>query len=152
MVLVDRSEDCGFAPSVLKNCKMMMYLGNLWSNVPQIRLSADAEKHLTRPQVALKMVQSLISELFQYVSPVLKSPTPSVHQDWTVSRKSLRTSSTAAASQSIPTQSKLEAAHASIAKPSNSICFNFLSNRKPRFASTQDLAATLHRGLEIIES
>ncbi|KAL0451926.1 UNVERIFIED_CONTAM: Kinesin-like protein KIN-12B [Sesamum latifolium] len=148
-----QSEDVGFAPSVVEKLQNDDVSRELVEQCPSIRLSADAEN---TPDKATSCIEDGTESNLRIVpidvSPVLKSPTPSVSPRLDSSRKSLRTSSTAAASQSIPTQSKLEAAHASIAKPSNSICFNFLSNRKPRFASTQDLAATLHRGLEIIES
>lgn len=86
------------------------------------------------------------------VSPVLKLPTPSVSPRLDSSRKSLRTLSTLTASQSFPTKSNVITENASNAKTSNSICMNSLSNRRSCFASTEHLAATLHRGLEIIES
>ncbi|KAM7486192.1 hypothetical protein LguiA_002201 [Lonicera macranthoides] len=79
------------------------------------------------------------------VSPVLESPTPSVspraNND---SRKSLRTSSMSTASQKDLS-----------AKPSNSsICMKSLSTQSSKscFQPTDNLAASLHRGLEIIDS
>ncbi|GER27848.1 phragmoplast-associated kinesin-related protein [Striga asiatica] len=85
--------------------------------------------------------------------PVLKFPSPSVSPKPNSCRKSLRTSSTVTASQSFPTQSNLKAVRASMAKPSSSnFCLYSLSNRNSCFASTDHLAETLHRGLEIIES
>lgn len=78
------------------------------------------------------------------VSPVLESPTPSVspraNND---SRKSLRTSSMSTASQKDLS-----------AKPSNSICMNSRSTQRSKscFQPTDHLAASLHRGLEIIDS
>ncbi|KAI3470080.1 hypothetical protein Pfo_026743 [Paulownia fortunei] len=120
---------------------------------PSMQLSADAEN---TPEKSTNCIEdgadSDLSIVPIDVSPVLKSPTPSVSPRLNSSRKSLRTSSTVTASQSFPTQSNLKAAKASIAKPSNSICLNSFSNRKSCFASTEHLAATLHRGLEIIES
>ncbi|GER32660.1 phragmoplast-associated kinesin-related protein [Striga asiatica] len=86
------------------------------------------------------------------VPPVLKSPAPSVSPKLNNSRKSLRTSSTVTASQSFPTQIGLKDVKASMTKPSKSICLNSLSTRRSCFASTDQLAATLHRGLEVIES
>lgn len=81
-------------------------------------------------------------------TPVLKSPTPSVSPRLTSSRKSLRSPSTITASQS-----KLNAANSSMAKhPNNSIIVNPQSTRKSCFASTEQLAATLHQGLEMIQS
>ncbi|KAH6770100.1 phragmoplast-associated kinesin-related protein [Perilla frutescens var. hirtella] len=81
------------------------------------------------------------------VPRVLKSPTPSVSPRLSNSRKSLRTSSTITASQS-----NLNAEKASIAKPTNSILLNPRSSRKSCFTSTEQLAATLHQGLELIQS
>ncbi|XP_057773195.1 kinesin-like protein KIN-12B [Salvia miltiorrhiza] len=81
------------------------------------------------------------------VPPVLKSPIPSVSPRVTSSRKSLRSSSTITASQS-----NFNAANESIAKPTNNILLNSQSTRKSCFASTEQLAATLHHGLEIIQS
>lgn len=82
------------------------------------------------------------------VPPVLRSPAPSVSPRLTSSRKSLRSSSTITASQS-----NLNAANASIANHlNNSILLNSRSTCKSGFASTEQLAATLHQGLEIIQS
>ncbi|KAL3829272.1 hypothetical protein ACJIZ3_018074 [Penstemon smallii] len=118
-----------------------------------VQLSADTKN---TPEKSTNCIRdgaaSSLSIVSTDVSPVLKSPAPSVSPRMNNSRKSLRTSSTISASQSIPTQSKVESAPASIPKPSNSICLNFPSNRKSSFASTKQLAASLHRGLEIIES
>ncbi|KAK4483353.1 hypothetical protein RD792_010539 [Penstemon davidsonii] len=118
-----------------------------------VQLSADTKN---TPEKSTNCIRdgaaSSLSIVSTDVSPVLKSPAPSVSPRMNNSRKSLRTSSTMSASQSIPTESKVESAPASIPKPSNSICLNFPSNRKSSFASTKQLAASLHRGLEIIES
>ncbi|KAK4420079.1 Kinesin-like protein KIN-12B [Sesamum alatum] len=147
------SEEVGSTPSVVENLQNDDESRELVEQCPSIQLSADAENTPERATNCIEDgTESNLSIVPIDVLPALKSPTPSVSPRLNSGRKSLRTSSTAAASQSIPTQSKLEAAHASIAKPSNSICLNSLSNRKPRFASTQHLAATLHHGLEIIES
>ncbi|KAL8048654.1 hypothetical protein ABFX02_07G081100 [Erythranthe guttata] len=112
----------------------------------EMQLSADVE---ITPD---KSIRSDLSVVPIDLPPVLKSPAPSVSPRLNSSRKSLRTSSTSTASQSFPTQSNLKDENASISKPSNSICMNSLSNRKSCFASTKHLAASLHRGLEIIES
>lgn len=81
-------------------------------------------------------------------TPVLNSPTPSVSPRLTSSRKSLRSSSAVIASQS-----NLNAANTSMAKhPYNSIIVNSQSTGKSCFASTEQLAATLHQGLEMIQS
>ncbi|KAL1535673.1 TRAFAC class myosin-kinesin ATPase superfamily [Salvia divinorum] len=79
--------------------------------------------------------------------PVLKSPVPSVSPRVTSSRKSLRSSSTITASQS-----NFNASNASVAKPTSNIPLNSQSTRKSCFASTEQLAATLQHGLEIIQS
>ncbi|KAL3641664.1 TRAFAC class myosin-kinesin ATPase superfamily [Castilleja foliolosa] len=86
------------------------------------------------------------------VPHVMKSPTLSVSPRLSSSRKSLRTSTTITASQIFPSQSNSKSAIASVPKPFNSVSLNSFSNRKSCFASTGHLAATLHRGLEIIES
>nr|XP_016497635.1 PREDICTED: kinesin-like protein KIN12B [Nicotiana tabacum] len=87
-------------------------------------------------------------------SPILKSPTPSVSPRVNSSRKSLRTSSMLSASQKDLRESKLDAPHLSFAKPSNSICLNSQPNQRSKscFTSTEHLAASLHRGLEIISN
>ncbi|XP_009627869.1 kinesin-like protein KIN-12B [Nicotiana tomentosiformis] len=87
-------------------------------------------------------------------SPLLKSPTPSVSPRVNSSRKSLRTSSMLSASQKDLRESKLDAPHLSFAKPSNSICLNSQPNQRSKscFTSTEHLAASLHRGLEIISN
>ncbi|KVH90919.1 hypothetical protein Ccrd_007036 [Cynara cardunculus var. scolymus] len=77
------------------------------------------------------------------VTLVLKSPTPSVSPRVTSSnRKSLRTSSTLDASQNELANNISEAIMFSHAKPSKSIS---------AFAQTDRLAASLHRGLEVID-
>ncbi|XP_073275294.1 kinesin-like protein KIN-12B [Primulina huaijiensis] len=86
------------------------------------------------------------------VSPILKSPLPSVSPSLSCSRKCLRTSSTAPASQSVTPKSNYEASQESLAKPSNSFCSKSLSNRKNCFLSNDQLASTLQRGIKIIES
>ncbi|KAG8369560.1 hypothetical protein BUALT_Bualt14G0026100 [Buddleja alternifolia] len=120
---------------------------------PSMQLSTDTEH---TPEKSTNCIgddaASHLSIVPVDVSPNLKSPAPSVSPRLINSRKSLRTSSAKSASQNIPTQGNLGAEHASIAKPSNGLCLNSLSNRKSCFASTDHLAATLHRGLEIIES
>uniref|UniRef100_A0A5B6YNG2 Putative kinesin-like protein KIN12B n=1 Tax=Davidia involucrata TaxID=16924 RepID=A0A5B6YNG2_DAVIN len=90
------------------------------------------------------------------VFPVLKSPTPSVSPRVSNSRKSLRTSSMLTASQKdLKDDNKLgsEDVRLSFAKSSKSSCLNALSTQKSNcFAPTEHLAASLHRGLEIIDS
>ncbi|KAG6393427.1 hypothetical protein SASPL_147668 [Salvia splendens] len=81
------------------------------------------------------------------VPHVLKSPAPSVSPRVTSSRKSLRSSSNITASQS-----NFNASNASVAKPTSNILLNSQSTRKSCFASTEQLAATLQQGLEIIQS
>ncbi|XP_059632075.1 kinesin-like protein KIN-12B [Cornus florida] len=90
------------------------------------------------------------------VSPVLKSPTPSVSPRVNDSRKSLRTSSVLTASQrdfGDVNKPSSEAVSLSFAKPSKSSYSNALSTQtsKNYFKPTEHLAASLHRGLEIID-
>ncbi|KAK3027351.1 hypothetical protein RJ639_041592 [Escallonia herrerae] len=89
-------------------------------------------------------------------SPVLTSPTPSASPRVTSSRKSVRTSSMLTASQKDLKDSNvlLEEVHSSFANPSKSTCLNALPNQttKSCYAPTELLAASLHRGLEIIDS
>ncbi|KAG8661415.1 hypothetical protein MANES_01G003100v8 [Manihot esculenta] len=90
-------------------------------------------------------------------SPTLKSPTPSVSPRITSSRKSLRTSSISTASQKDSkdeSKSNLEDIHISFAKSmSSSSCDALTSQKSKGFpATTEHLAASLHRGLEVIES
>lgn len=91
------------------------------------------------------------------ISPVLKSPTLSVSPRVSNnSRKSLRTSSMLTASQKdLRDESKLdpEPSHTSFAKSVKNSSVNPLSSQsnKKFLASTEHLAASLHRGLEIID-
>ncbi|KAH7521529.1 hypothetical protein FEM48_Zijuj07G0043200 [Ziziphus jujuba var. spinosa] len=91
------------------------------------------------------------------VSPVLKSPTPSVSPKLNTSRKSLRTSSMLTASQKdFMDDSKLnpEAAHISLAKSLKRSSSTAISTRtsKSLLAPTEQLAASIRQGLEIIDS
>ncbi|KAK2988080.1 hypothetical protein RJ640_024708, partial [Escallonia rubra] len=89
-------------------------------------------------------------------SPVLTSPTPSASPRVISSRKSIRTSSMLTASLKDLKESNvpLEEVHSSFAKPSKSTCLNALPDQttKSCYAPTELLAASLHRGLEIIDS
>ncbi|TMX02738.1 hypothetical protein EJD97_020165 [Solanum chilense] len=95
-----------------------------------------------------------VSVVTNDISPILKSPTPSVSPRVNSSRKSLRTSSMLSASQKDLRESKLDEPHFSFAKPSNSICLDSQANQRSKrcFTSTEHLAASLHRGLEIISN
>ncbi|MCD7464902.1 Kinesin motor domain containing protein, expressed [Datura stramonium] len=95
-----------------------------------------------------------VSVITNESSPILKSPTPSVSPRVNSSRKSLRTSSMLSASQKDLRESKLDAPHLSFAKPSDSICFDSQPNQRSKscFTSNEHLAASLHRGLEIISN
>lgn len=95
-----------------------------------------------------------VSVVTNDISPILKSPTPSVSPRVNSSRKSLRTSSMLSASQKDLRESKLDEPHFSFAKPSNSICLDSQANQRSKrcFTSTEQLAASLHRGLEIISN
>ncbi|KVI00429.1 Kinesin, motor domain-containing protein [Cynara cardunculus var. scolymus] len=89
------------------------------------------------------------------VSPVLKSPIPSVSPitDNSSSRKSLRTSSMLTASQKELTQTTVSSNFENpCMKPSKSISSNPLSSNIRRSCLPSDhLAASLHRGLEVID-
>lgn len=91
------------------------------------------------------------------VSPVLKSPTPSVSPKLNMSRKSLRTSSMLTASQKdLMDDSKLtpEGVHFSLAKSlkrSSSTAISTCTS-KNLLAPTEQLAASIRHGLEIIDS
>ncbi|KAJ9187052.1 hypothetical protein P3X46_002548 [Hevea brasiliensis] len=89
-------------------------------------------------------------------SPVLKSPTPCVSPRINSSRKSLRTSSILAASQKDlknESNSNQEDVRVSFAKSMKSSSSNALATQasKSFLAPMQHLAASLHRGLEIID-
>lgn len=100
---------------------------------------------------------SSVSIIQSNVSPVLKSPTPSVSPRISNSRKSLRTSSMLTASQKdLKVGSKLdpEAIHLSLAKSTKRSLADAPSIQmgKNVMTTTEHLAASLHRGLEIIDS
>lgn len=99
---------------------------------------------------------SSVSIIQSNVSPVLKSPTPSVSPRISNSRKSLRTSSMLTASQKdLKVGSKLdpEAIHLSLAKSTKSSLADApIQMGKNVMTTTEHLAASLHRGLEIIDS
>ncbi|XP_073138278.1 kinesin-like protein KIN-12B isoform X2 [Henckelia pumila] len=121
---------------------------------PSIQLSSELEN---TPEKSMNCAEddgaSIPSMIPDDVSLILKSPIPSVSPKLNCSRKSLRTSSTASASQSVtPQRSNFEASQVSLAKPSNSFCAKSLSNRKNCFASNDQLASTLQHGIRIIES
>ncbi|KAE8022910.1 hypothetical protein FH972_008671 [Carpinus fangiana] len=91
------------------------------------------------------------------VSPVLKSPTPSVSPRISCSRKSLRTSSMLTASQKdLQDDNNLspEAAHMSSKKSTRSSSSNVLSTQKSKnlLSPTEHLAASIRHGLEILDS
>ncbi|CAK7348926.1 unnamed protein product [Dovyalis caffra] len=88
------------------------------------------------------------------VSPVLKSPTPSVSPRLNSSRKSLRTSSMLTASQKDSkdeSKSGPDNLRISFAKSKSSTALT-AETSKSFLAPTEHLAASLHRGLEIIDS
>lgn len=86
------------------------------------------------------------------VSPILDFPTPSVSPRANSSRKSLGTSTLNASKNDVG--DKLDTLDLSFTKPSNSICLNSLTNKRNKscFTSTEHLAASLQRGLEIIDT
>ncbi|CAH9122330.1 unnamed protein product [Cuscuta epithymum] len=86
---------------------------------------------------------------------ILKSPTPSVSpkMNTSSSRKSLKTSSMLTASEKNLIENELDAPQPPLTKPSSSTCLHSASRKsKNCFTSTAHLAASLHRGLEIIGS
>lgn len=90
-------------------------------------------------------------------SPILKSPTPSVSPRINNSRKSLRTSSMLSVSQKDlkdDKKSDLEAVDMLSEKSMKSISYSAISTQTKRtsVATTEHLAASLHRGLEIIDN
>ncbi|KDP32570.1 hypothetical protein JCGZ_13120 [Jatropha curcas] len=87
------------------------------------------------------------------ISPVLKSPTPSVSPRISSSRKSLRTSSMLTASQKDlkDEKSNTEDVRLSFAKKRSSSNALAAQTSKSFLAPTEHLAASLHRGLEIID-
>ncbi|XP_016475479.1 kinesin-like protein KIN-12B isoform X1 [Nicotiana tabacum] len=86
------------------------------------------------------------------VSPILDSPTPSVSPRANSGRKSLRTSMLSASEKDLG--DKMDNPNLSFTKPSNSICLNSLTSQRHKscFTSTEHLAASLQRGLEIIST
>ncbi|XP_035539114.1 kinesin-like protein KIN-12B [Juglans regia] len=105
------------------------------------------------PNGTVNCVSPSLSIVPSDVSPVLKSPIQSVSPRICDSRKSLRTSSMLTASQKDPQDDKKlgpEAAH--IFK--KSMRSNTLSAEKSKnfISSTEHLAASIHHGLEIIDS
>ncbi|KAL3354942.1 hypothetical protein AABB24_019165 [Solanum stoloniferum] len=93
-----------------------------------------------------------VSVVTNDISPILKSPLQVFHQELIAVEKVLRTSSMLSASQKDLRESKLDEPHFSFARPSNSICLDSQANQRSKscFTSTEHLAASLHRGLEII--
>lgn len=94
---------------------------------------------------------SSVSIIQSNVLPVLKSPTPSVSPRISNGRKSLRTSSMLTASQK---DLKVDSIHTSLAKSMKSSLSDAPSTQtgKNVMTTTDHLAASLHRGLEIIDS
>lgn len=91
------------------------------------------------------------------ISPILKSPTPSVSPRVNDSRKSLRTSSMLThIEKGLRDDDELgsDNIRLSFRKASKSSCLNSQSTQTSRscFAPTEHLAASLHRGLEILGS
>lgn len=86
------------------------------------------------------------------VSPILDNPAPSISPRANSSRKSLGTSMLSASKKDLG--DKLDNPDLSFTKPSNSICLNSLTNQRNKscFTSTEHLAASLQRGLEIIST
>eukprot|EP00258_Populus_trichocarpa_P011892 XP_002321106.3 kinesin-like protein KIN-12B [Populus trichocarpa] len=87
------------------------------------------------------------------VSPVLKSPTPSVSPRLNISRKSLRTSSMLTASQKDSKDESKSGPENRISSAKSEPSTALIPQTSKSFlASTEHLAASLHRGMEIIDS
>ena len=117
-------------------------------------ISATGEPNGSQNETVNCVSPSSLSIVPSEVSPVLKSPTPSVSPRISSSRKSLRTSSMLTASQKdSKNESKPgpENMRISFAK-SNSSAALTAQTSKSCLAPTEHLAASLHRGLEIIDS
>ncbi|XP_010314743.2 kinesin-like protein KIN-12B [Solanum lycopersicum] len=86
------------------------------------------------------------------VSPILDYPAPSVSPRANSSRRSVGTSMLSDSKKDLG--DKLDTPGLPFTKPSNSICLNSLSNQRNKscFTSTEHLAASLQRGLEVISS
>lgn len=96
---------------------------------------------------------SSLSLMTSEVSPVLKSPTRSVSPRRNGSRRSLRTSSTLAASQNDLRDLTPETVHLSYSKPLKSKGLNAQSTEACKHVNgpNEDLAASLQRGLEVLD-
>ncbi|KAJ6729144.1 CENTROMERE PROTEIN E [Salix viminalis] len=117
-------------------------------------ISATGEPNSSQNETVNCVSPSSLSVVPSEVSLVLKSPTPSVSPRISSSRKSLRTSSILTASQKdSKDESKPgpENMRISFAK-SNSSAARTAQTSKSCLAPTEHLAASLHRGLEIIDS
>lgn len=150
------SDSCGITkdegdPSFLEKHLSCNKISNkVEEQYPLMQISSDAEN---TPGKSTSCIEDGLASNASVVptdsSTNPKSPTPTVSPRPRSSRKSLKTSSSVLASQGFLPSNK---AVASIANPSKSVKGNFLSLHKSCFASTEQLTATLHRGLEILES
>ncbi|KAK4585605.1 hypothetical protein RGQ29_023027 [Quercus rubra] len=118
--------------------------------------SADAQNDLSNGSLNCVSPHSL-SIVPSDVSPVLKSPTPSVSPRISSSRKSLRTSSMLTASQKdLEDDNKLglDASHISFKKSVRSSSSSALCTQKSKnfLTPTEHLEASIRQGLEIIDS
>ncbi|CAL1366603.1 unnamed protein product [Linum trigynum] len=84
--------------------------------------------------------------------PVLKSPTPSVSPKITGSRKSLKTSCMLTASQKASIDGRESDQEKSLALAKPKLSSSALATSRSVFTSTDQLAASIHRGMEIIDS
>ncbi|XP_024019749.1 kinesin-like protein KIN-12B [Morus notabilis] len=115
------------------------------------------EKYDESPNSSMNGASPSIRIVPSEISPVLKSPTPSISPRTNSSRKSLRTSSMLSASQKDPMdKSKLiqEAVRNSLAKSLKGSSSNdlFTQASKSFLAPTEHLAASIRHGLEIIDN
>uniref|UniRef100_A0A6N2MC03 Kinesin motor domain-containing protein n=1 Tax=Salix viminalis TaxID=40686 RepID=A0A6N2MC03_SALVM len=119
-----------------------------------ISISSTGEPNGSQKETGNCVSPSSLSIVPSEMSPVLKSPTPSVSPRPNISRKSLRTSSMLTASQKDAmdeSKSGPENLRIPFAKSESSTAL-IPQTSKSFLAPTEHLAASLHRGLEIIDS
>ncbi|KAG5231925.1 PHRAGMOPLAST-ASSOCIATED KINESIN-RELATED protein [Salix suchowensis] len=119
-----------------------------------ISISSTGEPNGSQKETGNCVSPSSLSIVPSEMSPVLKSPTPSVSPRPNISRKSLRTSSMLTASQKDAmdeSKSGPENLRIPFAKSESSTAL-IPQTSKSFLAPTEHLVASLHRGLEIIDS
>uniref|UniRef100_A0A2P2ITY0 Kinesin motor domain-containing protein n=1 Tax=Rhizophora mucronata TaxID=61149 RepID=A0A2P2ITY0_RHIMU len=149
--------------STLVSEESLTKMGGVGSSCPDFHsLSNQAgisvtTKHNAENDVVNCASPSALSVIPCEVSPLLKSPIPSVSPRMNSSKNSLQTSSALTASQKNSKDGckpNTEDGQISLTKSINSNSFNELASQmsKSILAPSEHLAASLHRGLEIIDS